>query len=56
MIGQVSIGCSLWGAVRYVMGKAETEGLSSDENTAEIFKDFNAIRTLKPNVKNEADR
>ena len=61
MIGQVSVGCSFGGAVRYVTGKAEaevldTEGLSSDENSSEIAKDINNIRTLKPNVKNGPDR
>jgi hypothetical protein len=56
MIGQVTIGSSFGGVVRYVLEKDRSEVLDMSglvsENPIDIVRDFNAIRTNKPNIKN----
>ncbi len=56
MIGKVSIGKSFGGVVRYVMEKDHAEVLDMSgvrsENPTVATKDFNAIRSQKPEIKN----
>ena len=56
MIGQVTIGKSFGGLVRYVMGKEESEILDQQgirsANPTLATQDFNTIRRMKLNVKN----
>lgn len=56
MIGKVSIGKSFGGVVRYVMEKDQAEVLDMSgvrsENPTVATRDFNAIRSQKPEIKN----
>jgi len=56
MIGQVTIGKSFGGVVRYVLEKDQAEILDEwgvrSSNAILVTQDFNAIRMQKPNLKN----